>query len=305
MRELIGIVYLYRYAEGPDPVVRFLRSYQTYRGNTPHDFHVIFKGFPSSASLASARALFGELPVRAIELDNSGYDIGSYLAAARRTANNRLVFLNTFSRLVAGDWLECLDRASGPGGVGIVGTTGSWTSHSSNYDQAVRHFLDRFRKPPQHQKANSNNMGSQTDARSDFLVSLRKVVRLPEYINAQVHYPKFPNPHIRTNAFVVRRALFLALKFPSFRRKGHAYSFESGRASMTQQIGQQGLDALIVGRGGATFSPREWNSSNIFWQSAQENLLIADNQTDDYAHGSAQRRKYLHATAWIDPRRGD
>jgi hypothetical protein len=298
MREPIGIVYLYRCSEGPGPVVRFLRSYQTYRGATPHDFHVIFKGFPNSASLASARALFGELPVHAIELDDSGYDIGSYLAVARRATNDRLVFLNTFSHLIADDWLDCLDRASRPERVGIAGSTGSWTSHSSNYDQAVRRFLNRIRQHPQQQKVNSNDTGSSTEARSSLLVSLRKITRLPQYIHAQVHYQKFPNPHVRTNAFVVRRALFLGFKFPSFRRKTHAYSFESGRSSMTRQSGQQGLDTLIVGRGGVTFSPREWNLSKIFWQSEQENLLIADNQTDDYAHGSTQHRQYLNAIAW-------
>jgi len=305
MREHIGVVYLYRFAEGPNPVIQFLRSYQEYRGAIPHDFYVIFKGFPNPTSLASARALFGELPVHSIELDDSGYDIGSYLAAAGRVKNDRLVFLNTFSHLVAGDWLVCLDRASRPERVGVVGATGSWTSNVSIYDQAARDFLSRVRQRLQYWKVYSNDAGTQTNVGPNRQVSLRNIVPLSmKYITAQIHYPRFPNPHIRTNAFIIQRQLFLALKFPSFRRKVHAYLFESGRASMTRQIRRQGLNVLIAGRGGATFSPREWDSSKILWQSEQENLLVADNQTDDYSHGSAQRRKFLHAMAWIDPRLG-
>lgn len=306
MRERIGVVYLYRFAEGQNPVIRFLHSYQKHRGAIPHDFHVIFKGFPNPASLAAARALFGELPVDAIALDDSGYDIGSYRAAAGQATNDRLLFLNTFSHLVADDWLACLDRASRPEGVGIVGATGSWTSNASIYNQAARVFLRRLRQYLQYWKVNSNDTGTQTNAYPNRQVSLRNIAPLAKkYIAAQINYPKFPNPHIRTNAFIIRRQLFLALKFPSFRRKAQAYLFESGGSSMTRQIGRQGLNVLIAGRGGATYSPREWDSSKILWQSEQENLLIADNQTDDYAHGSAQRRKFLHAMAWIDPRLGN
>jgi hypothetical protein len=178
MREHIGVVYLYRFAEGPNPVIQFLRSYQEYRGAIPHDFYVIFKGFPNPTSLASARALFGELPVHSIELDDSGYDIGSYLAAAGRVKNDRLVFLNTFSHLVAGDWLVCLDRASRPERVGVVGATGSWTSNVSIYDQAARDFLSRVRQRLQYWKVYSNDAGTQTNVGPNRQVSLRNIVPL-------------------------------------------------------------------------------------------------------------------------------
>jgi hypothetical protein len=59
-----------------------------------------------------------------------------------------------------------------------------------------------------------------------------------------------------------------------------------------------GLNVLVVGRDGRAYSPEEWPQSNTFWQSNQENLLVADNQTRSYSNGSDYTRLVLAHYAW-------
>ena len=59
-----------------------------------------------------------------------------------------------------------------------------------------------------------------------------------------------------------------------------AYRFECGKDGLTRQILRQGLDVLIVGRDGNAYRVEDWCRSNILFQGEQENLLVADNQTN-------------------------
>jgi hypothetical protein len=59
-----------------------------------------------------------------------------------------------------------------------------------------------------------------------------------------------------------------------------AYKFESGKESLTNQVRNLGLRVLVVGRDGQAYDPEHWHRSNTFWQSREENLLVADNQTE-------------------------
>src|SRR5262245_44046771 len=97
----IGVLYLCRFHEGEAPVRRFLASYRRHASAADHDLHVLFKGFPDRRALAAARALFDGTPIAAIELDDGGFDIGSYLAGARRVDNPRVLLLNTFAEILA------------------------------------------------------------------------------------------------------------------------------------------------------------------------------------------------------------
>jgi hypothetical protein len=298
---IIGVVYLYRFAEGEGSARAFLESYRAHPAGIDHDLHVILKGFPDETSYAAARALFGPLSANLIELDDTGYDIGSYLAAARRVANDRLVFLNTFSEILADDWLGRLDAALNLSGVGLVGATGSWQSLGSGYAAAVLRFAHWVRHPIGYVKSHfeggahaSTGAGVPRRSFRDIVLKIRGLADLYEF-------GRYPNPHIRTNAFMIDRERFLSLASIPFRRKADVYKFESGRRSMTNQILRMNLKALVVDRSGRTYDIDAWRSSSTFWVGNQENLMVADNMTRKYALGSSQLRQLLENYAWQPP----
>lgn len=111
-------------------------------------------------------------------------------------------------------------------------------------------------------------------------------------------FPPFPNPHIRTNAFMLRRELMLELDWPRRRGKRRALELESGTRGITRQVLDRGLRALVVGRDGHTYEPDRWPQSRTFRNAGQENLLIADNRTRQYAQAEGARRTELAAYAW-------
>ena len=111
---------------------------------------------------------------------------------------------------------------------------------------------------------------------------------------------RFPAPHLRTNAFVIRRETLLALELPHIRGKLDAYAFESGRRSLTAQVRALGLRALVVAGDGGAYDVPDWPESATLWQGNQENLLVADNQTASYADADLERRTLLSRYAWAD-----
>jgi hypothetical protein len=317
----IGIIYLCRFAEGERPVRRFVDSYRTHPAGLEHDLHVIFKGFPSPASLAAAQRLFGGLPIHPIELKDKGFDVGAYFAAARLVANRRLIFFNTFAEPLADGWLKKFDDALSLPGIGLVGATGSWQSPRSLYVARLKRALHWLRHPLDYWNylAGSRDNPPTMDHRLKlprtgttsevvpvdesiifrrFSSSLYDLLRFDHYL---LHYITFPNPHIRTNAFMIERDRFLALKAPPFRAKSDLYKFESGRQSLTRQILEQDLRPVVVGRDGHIYEAADWKSSSTYWIDQQANLIVADNRTSDYSEGGQQIRAHLRACAWEDP----
>lgn len=315
----IGVIYLYRFAEGERPVRAFVDSYRAHPAGADHDLHVIFKGFPDKGSRAAAQALFGGLPLHALELEDKGFDIGSYFAAARMAANRRLIFFNTFTELLADDWLKKFDDALSLPGVGLVGATGSWQSPRSLYWASWRRAVHWIKHPLEYvSRADTDHLPiwdsrkaqdattpvAETDGSGVRGAGARIGRSLYRFIRFDRHllpYAPYPNPHVRTNAFMVERERFLALAVRSFRTKFHVYRFESGLNSLTSQIIAQGLKAVVVDREGDVYEPAEWKASATYWIDDQRNLIAADNRTRDYSEGTPLDRALLRAHAWEDP----
>jgi hypothetical protein len=118
---------------------------------------------------------------------------------------------------------------------------------------------------------------------------------MPEQL---VRFAPFPAYHVRTNAFMLDRSTFAALRLRPLVRKMDAYLLESGRASFTSQVQGMGLRTLVVARDGSFYDHDRWPDSATFWQDDQQGLLVADNQTRSYANGGLDRRRLLSAFAW-------
>ncbi|HLY49386.1 MAG TPA: hypothetical protein VKR21_09325 [Solirubrobacteraceae bacterium] len=111
-------------------------------------------------------------------------------------------------------------------------------------------------------------------------------------------WPKFPNPHLRTNAFMLRRSLMLSLDWPQSATKRQALALESGSHSITRQVWDRGMEVVVVDRDGRSYRSEQWVQSRTFRSGNQEKLLVADNRTRQYATASARRRDELCRYAW-------
>ncbi len=111
-------------------------------------------------------------------------------------------------------------------------------------------------------------------------------------------FPPFPNPHLRTNAFVLDRELMLGLRWEVSRSKTTAWALESGKRSISNQVWERGMKVLAVGRDGVAYPPERWRESATFRSGKQRNLLIADNRTEQYARADPPFKRRLEQMAW-------
>ena len=111
------------------------------------------------------------------------------------------------------------------------------------------------------------------------------------------NFPAFPNAHLRTNAFAVRRVDLSRIRWPHVSSKARAWRFESGKDGLTRQCQRFG-EVLVAGRDGRGYAWREWPTSRTFRSGLQDNLLVADNRTRQYESGDPAERAALALRAW-------
>lgn len=312
---VIAVVHLVWGPLGTGPLHEFLDSYRRHEAGAEHELVVLLNNVPDPLPDEFEAALDG-VEHRLLRTPEPVQDLAAYAHAADRIEHERLCFLNSYSEILAPDWLAMLDSALDQPGVGLVGATGSWASlHSAVLNaflipnpyrrvvpprsvareqmREIEFELDGWRAPAD--ASTSTRELPRRTLTGSVLSTLRSFGPMPEQL---LRFPSFPAYHVRTNAFMLDRSTFTALRLRQLGRKMDAYLLESGRMSFTSQVRGMGLRTLVVARDGAFYDHHEWPASRTYWQEDQQGLLVADNQTRSYANGSYDRRRLLSAFAW-------
>jgi hypothetical protein len=113
-------------------------------------------------------------------------------------------------------------------------------------------------------------------------------------------FPPFPNPHIRSNGFMVERDRLLHFDCSQIQSKLDACAFESGPESLTTQLRRAGLSAITVDRDGRGYDVGDWWRGRLFRLGDQEDLLLTDNQSRAFNKMSAGARATHIRMTWGD-----
>jgi len=279
----VAVVHLVRRCNGVEPLQQFLNSYDQHPAGVDHDLILIFKGFESAIDPMYEKMLEGR-QFSSIYVSDVGFDLVPYIRAASEFPHDYFCFLNSFSVILDKNWLARLYESILKPDVGIAGASGSWDTVFAFHSVARR----AERKDLLARRGKSLIRGL-----------VQQIPILARALWQWVFLGPFPSPHIRTNGFIVRRDRFLsACRGVNLVTKNDAYRLEHGRRSLTRRIAKAGLRTLVVGRDGREYEPQNWDTSNTFWQGDQGNLLIGDNQTRRYDHGSEAERAILAHSAW-------
>lgn len=257
-----AVVHLIWRPLGLEPWRRFLASYRAHDAGLAHDLVLLFNGFGSEADCLPWLELADVLPHQVILTPRPMLDLVAYHHVATQLPHHHICFLNSYTRVLVDGWLARLTRALQSPGVGLAGTTGSCES------------------------VYTGELIFNTAAAPEHLETLRQA------------FPPFPNPHVRTTGFLMERHRWLSFDTGRIQDKAQAYRMESGYESLTRWIASQGLQAVLAGADGRTFEAAAWGDSGTFAQANQENLLVADNRTDDYAAMSPLQRLRRREVTW-------
>lgn len=315
-----AVVYLARYSPTYLGIDQFLTSYKEFPAGTSHTLYIVAKGFPDAGSVQILRNMLSEkeLDPEIIEVDDSiGYDLQAYMIAAQIVIENKICFINTFSILKSVNWLMKLKKAFEQSDVGMVGGTGSFESIrnswevylkfvliSNNYKfdrKMVRNFYSRCQDLNPNAKLVYDSkilrvkkyLGDIKHKRPPFSLDrnleslnndLNELILNHEGYNFIQDFPYFPNPHIRTNFFMVNKSDFVLFetKLLETPTKMTCSIVESGFESISRHFLQKGKRLLVVNSDGDFFDIEHWADSDTFRIGSQTKLLCSDNRTDEF-----------------------
>lgn len=267
-------MYLAHAASGLASFRTFVESYHRHPAGVEHGLLVVYKGFGESRD--EHRQLLAGLSHREIDVPDRGYDVGSYREASRALESPYVCFLNSASEILSPNWLRMLFDHATRSEVGAAGATGSWESFLTNYEQSSRPPRDAF-------------------VLERWTRYVKRWLKLRRY---RADFFPAPNPHLRTNAFVIERTRWLSLAPGRLASKEDLWRFESGKQSMTRQLLAQGLEVMVVGRDGVAYPKTQWPASSTFRGGDQRNLLVADNRTRQYDEADEAEKRRLASLAW-------
>jgi hypothetical protein len=272
MRNSIAVIYLARGLPGGlQPVQEFFSSYKAHTPGLAHSLRVLVKGWDAVPGLDTVVDMAKALGADVIRVEDDGFDFGAYFRIVPRINENWICFLNTNSRIRFDNWLAFLFQGVQGPQVGAAGATGSWESQARNACLALR--------------ADSVPM------------AVRGIARVAYH---GLHFPGFPNPHLRSNAILTRTALFgqFAQGRAIPRSKREAHRLESGRFGFAAFLRRRRLNQVVCGADGKVYLPADWPISATFRSLDQRNLLVADYQTSRYETQPSAVRQALQLAAW-------
>jgi hypothetical protein len=317
--------YLARRAEGLQPLSRFAFSYKKRLAGIPHDFVVIYKGFEKAPDLAAARAEFVDIPHTELHISDDQFDIGAYLHGAAKVEATYVCFLNTHTEILTPDWLAYLRAAMRDPAVGMAGAFASLESLSDSLavtGKAV--WLAGIVRVPFDRKLAECYRFVLTAHAPDFMKgksTWRDIISRRHYRNLEKSwetywstvcapggvyeylpgFPRFPNPHLRSNGFIIERKRLLDFFGQIEPTKTAAYAFESGSNSLSTKVLRSGQKLALVDRHGRIYDQSRWSSSNTFRLGNQADIMFSDNQTRIFdALSAAERNTYVMITWGLD-----
>lgn len=257
---MIALLHLVRHGNDPALFAAFRDAYRQHDAGTAHRLVILLKGFPR------AHGFDAGVPAELLALPDDGQDLLAYRRAAASLDAEVICCTNSYARPDAAGWLAHLARALDAPGVGIAGASGSWESAREATRQALA-------GRPWHQ-------------------------RLPRQALVDLCFPPFPNPAIRTNAFIIRRLDYLRL-VPGWIGGKFAHAMvESGRLGLTRQLLREGRRALVVDRHGTAFDVADWPRSATWRAGGQAGLMVRDNRSDAWEAADPEEQYRLARLAW-------
>ncbi len=332
----IAVVYLARSADGSvSDFEPFIKSYRQHDAGIPHDLIIVRKGLHQRfGSQAALTAMLNGIPHRAVDVLDDGFDIQAYLKVTPYLRHDRVCFLNTFSQIGAGNWLRSLNAPLDRDDVGMTGATASYESLFTSlfflskiiWLTSVQSIQYSPKIAEQFRELLSDHAQNWIGKRGSVWMQIKRELARPilgrpfdtDEIEAGFgthweiltrpgaplfpirDFRPFPNPHLRSNAFMISRQLLIDLGFKLDNTKGATNRFESGPEGLPTGLARRGLSSVLVGADGVAYEVTDWPKSATFRLGDQANVLVTDNQTRGFT-AMSKWQKALHVRmTWGD-----
>lgn len=212
------------------------------------NMYIILKGFSNSDKLPKFLKNFNK-----IYLKDEYFDLGSYYLASKNSNAKNFIFFNSNTIINYKGWFKVMTSAQKKYNLDLVGSSCSNETHAFSV--------------PLYKNENI------------FFFFIKLVYRFFFRFKNSLKFKSYPNPHIRTNGFLVNRK-----KFNSFfsdnglpLNKSDTYVIESGYNSLINYIKDKKKYA-VVNKLGNIFFEKDFVKSKTFTNMSHKYNLFLDNQ---------------------------
>jgi hypothetical protein len=265
-----SVVYLANYNEGISSFKKFLKYYYIYKPGIKHELIICFKNFLIKNNVKSWKKIVNQNIKYKTFVDEykiDDYDWGSYRRIAKKNKKKIILFLNSHSYPIKNNWLQLITKHYTK--KSLIGCTASYASLSSSFFSSFKYYKINFLK--------------------SLIYGFCNLFR----------FPIFPNPHIRSNAFLIKGSDFLSLKLPDlFSHKLQTNISESGWAGMTRQLKKIKFKIILANSKGQSYLEPNWIESEVFSYKNQKNLIVSDNRTRIYKSLSLKDKRIEQKFHW-------
>ena len=265
----------------------FWNSYNKHVAGYDHDLLIIKKGFEKTDSFwNSLERQIAHLSFDLKEYPDRNYLSGYYRTVIEENPEKYILFLTSSCELHSDHWLKKMMQHASPNN--LLGTCAAFESPADGY-------IRRQKEIPPLTLKNILRCSRKTRKKwiNRFLGRPQTIEHHPVF--SYDYFLPFPNPGIRTHAFMVPPGILNRIGFyPKTEcciAKEMEFVFESGIIGLSKQALLAGMKLLVVGADGEAYPMEKWYESNTFRTKIQENMLIGDHHTRNYAEASPEMKK--------------
>lgn len=261
--EIIVIYLSTKYSKIHD-LNKFVRSYKKYKAGSKHKLIICFKQL-SKKELTRRLRLIKNIDYFIDPINVNDHEWGTLKRVCQIYNKNYIFFMNDYSQIITTNWLKYFNKLKK--NKMIIGCT---ASKSSNYDNSF------------YRNHNDN-----------YFVSFLKIV----YFFFTI--PKFPNPHLRSNAFLLKAKDYLEfIKNKRVNYKIQSLVLESGYNGFTNFFIKKKYKIKVLDRFGNLHDIDNALLSKTFASYNQEGLIISDKQTRKYDKLFSYNKKKKRKQCW-------
>lgn len=191
----VAVLFLARGLNGGIKAVDFfLESYRVHPAGARHTLYFLAKGWETLPDYKYLQTRALHAGAHLIELPDDGYDWGAYMRTLDIIEEDWVCCLNTHSRILSEGWLDALLSAASNTRCGYAGCTGSWSTMAPSFSIWQRTSRCLWK--------GENSYLAPLKTGFVTMQTLLNIDRLRDF-------PSFPNPHLRSNAFLLKRSHFI------------------------------------------------------------------------------------------------
>lgn len=266
MKNLL-VVYLISIYDKREYLKNFLEHYKNFKSGEEHKLLICFKNFENNDTIFECKKLQSVNYIKYLDNnDFNDFDWGSYRRISKIYKDEVIFFMNCHSYPLKNNWLSCFVKNYEDNS--ILGPAGSLESMVNSALKGI-HVKNKFK--------------SYFYALSNF-----------------IHFPLFPNPHIRSNCFMISSKNFLSLKLNTkykYKKIG-TWINESGRKGMTNYFKKKKFKIYVINSDGKKFEKNNWILSQTYACGNQSKLIISDKFSRLYDKAEYKEKEKIKKYVW-------